>query len=130
MLNALQRKNKQLVTAVWFKRDEIDECGCVLSCGNGGKVINVEFISASEENTTQPIQNLITGETTARVKTRFNYDYERFDELYLLGKRWQITAVRHDYSVAGNSLAMLKPQMNCEVTLNLTQLSGELSWTK
>lgn len=61
------------------------------------------------------------------VSTRFNYEYGQFDELYILGQRWQILDQQVEY-VGEQANALVNPRMLSVTFLAITQLGEKKLW--
>lgn len=120
-VNALNRSDKENISCVWYKHVNINSTTGV---GTDGKHIKVRLEDKRNKSLSQPIKNLITNQSATIVSTRFNYNYERFDELYFLGARWQVLDQQIDYEA--NALA--NPQLKTITFLALTQLGGDKLW--
>lgn len=123
-VNALNRSDKDTVSAVWFKKENINSTTGVAT---RGKHIKVKFEEKRSKALSQPIRNLMTDESATVVSTKFNYDYDKFDEIMLNGARWQILDQQIEY-IGEQANALVNPRLQSVTYLALTQLGGKKLW--
>lgn len=71
MINALARKEGDLIVAQWYPQGREKE---------GGKVIKVKIYSEWRNRTEQPVQNLRVNSETTQLETKYNYDFKVNDK--------------------------------------------------
>lgn len=100
MINALTRKDNDLIVAKWFPQNQVK--------GNG-KIIKVKIYTEWRKQTEQPIQNLRVNSETTQLETKYNYDFEVNDNIYFDGSWWLVTGVACEYRKAKEkSLALAR----------------------
>lgn len=124
-LNALNRNDKYNVSAVYYKREHIRTDGTAM-CGTH---IKVKIEDKRNKSVSQPIQNLMTDSTTMLVSTRNLQEYDKYDELYLMGKRWQIVELQTAYENTEIN-GLTNPQLLAVHYLALNELGGKPLWIR
>ena len=117
MINALAVKDKDLIVARWFKKDEDPT-------NYGGTIIKVMFTTEVVQSTSQPVQNLRVKKSSTIVETHYNYDFEVYDKLVFNGGKWLISDVSREHKdTKAKSLAFARIQYAEKYTrLHLTRL--------
>lgn len=120
-VKALDRSGGELVSAIWYKHKNIAADGTV----GQGKHIRVRFEQRVSRAISQPIRNLMTDEGAVLISTSFNYKYNKFDELLIAGRRWQVLDAQEDYDGDNQALAILSPKMRFRAYLALSALGDK-----
>lgn len=119
-VNTLLRDNKDKVSAVWYERKNINSTTGVAT---GGKHIKVKVEERLNKGLSQPIRNLITDNNATLLSTRFNYSYGKFDEIYLLGKRWQV--LEREVEILSDTNAIANPLLSTRTYIAVIQLGDK-----
>lgn len=88
MINALAKKNDDLIVARWYPQNDENR---------GGKIIKVKIYTEWRKSMEQPVKNLMTPSDTLQLETKYNYDFKLYDKILFDGALWKITEISREY---------------------------------
>lgn len=95
MINALDKNSEYLMTAKWFKRDEIVQSvpPAPQSLTAQGVTFKCKLLEAITQESEYPVKNLVMAGDKMRIETLYNVDIRKDDFVFVNDKWWAVEKV-------------------------------------